>query len=105
MNPLLLIAAGFQVLGCVGLSMVSLGALAGALNRKLDLLTHFTVVYLVLGLLGLATALFLPRRAKMVSLAACGVTLLSCGALMIPEYLAGLRDRALPAVADQLKLI
>ena len=105
MNPALLIVATLHVLGSAGLTAISLGALAGAVNRRLDLLTHFTAIYLGFAVVGFLTALLLPRKARTWSLSLSLVTMLACAIPMVPEYLAGFRDHAGPDAPNQLKLV
>jgi endonuclease/exonuclease/phosphatase (EEP) superfamily protein YafD len=105
MKPLILVAAVAHVLGSAGLTVAALGALAGAFHYRLDLLTQITPIYLVLAVIGLLTAFVLPRPARNASLALSVVTILACAPSMVPEYLAGLRDRAPVDAPNQLKVI
>lgn len=105
MSLLLLIVGVLQVFGSAAVAALSLGALAGAFSPRLDLLTHFTPIYLALGVVGLATSFLAPRRVRGTSIGLAVLTVLACGALMVPEYAARLADRAPTNAADQLKVL
>jgi len=102
---LLLILGALQVLGAAAVAALSLGGIAGAVSPRLDLLTHFTPIYLGLGVLGLLTCFLARGRLRLVSAGLSALTILACAILMVPEYAARGLDRAPASAANQLKVL
>jgi len=101
----LAIFAALHVLGTTALAAATLGGLAGAFSARLDLLTHFTPIYLGLAVVALLSSVWIAPRARLISAGAACVTILACAILMAPEYMARFRDRAPSGAPNQLKVL
>jgi endonuclease/exonuclease/phosphatase (EEP) superfamily protein YafD len=92
--------------------LMALGALAAALlaqggrvSQRLDVLTHFAPVYVILGVLALALATLAPRGGRVPLLATALVAVAASAALMAPELLTRDADGPAPAGPGRLKLV
>ncbi|HEX3886107.1 MAG TPA: endonuclease/exonuclease/phosphatase family protein [Phenylobacterium sp.] len=80
-----------MALGCAAAAVAAHG---GRFSVKLDVLTHFTPIYLLGGLLAVAVGLFLGRPGLTWVVAPGAVAVLASVALMAPEFLASAGPKA-----------
>lgn len=91
--------------GLLVLSAVSVAAVGGALNPKLDVLAHFAPIYLAMAVAGLLLAPFLLEGWRFVAGSLSVVAIAACGVLMLPELFSIDRNLPRPRGAADLKII
>ena len=87
-------------------ALAAVAAQGGRWNDRLDLLTHFTLVWLIGGLVTLLAAIWLPsswRKATAIGLALLAV--ISAGAIIAPDAVHLAEPRPGPSAQKTLKLI
>ena len=97
----------FGLLGAAAAcALAAVAAQGGRWNDRLDLLTHFTLVWLAGGLATLLIAIWLPpswRKTGAIGLALAAV--ISAGAIIAPDALGRIRPHPRPSAEQTLKLI
>jgi endonuclease/exonuclease/phosphatase (EEP) superfamily protein YafD len=97
--------AGVTTFGCAAAALAGQG---GRVSPLLDVLNHFAPIYLLVGVLGLTTALLLriwSRPARMAIALAASVAIIASCTLILPEYLANERPAARAAGPSDLKIV
>lgn len=95
--------AGFGL--AAGAALAAVLANGGRVSDRLDVLTHFTPIWLSLGILGLVVwVVGGGRRLLRITPIAAAVAVLASGALMLPELTRSKGDEA-PAEGETLKLV
>lgn len=85
---------------------VSLAAHGGRVSPRLDLLTHFTPVYLAVAALVLFASILTPRRGRLALAAVAAVAVAASAAILAPEFLPRTDEpRAEPGAPGQIKII
>ena len=96
----LLLRGTALMLGLTGTALAA-AALGGAFSDRLDALTHFTPLYLALGLGGVGLGLAGARGGERRVIVGLGLAcVLACGLLMGPELLAAAGPKAKPSAQD-----
>lgn len=99
------IVAGLLLLPALCACLAVMAANGGALSPRLDVLTHFTPLYLAVGLIALLAAASLPAAGMRPVLAAVGaLTVLASLPLIAPELMRVSAARS-EATADDIKII
>lgn len=91
--------------GLLVLSAISVAALGGQLDPKLDVLSHFSPIYLAMGGAGLLLAPFLMGGWRFVAGVLALTVVLASGVPIVPEFLAVDRTLPRPAGPADLKII
>ncbi|WGM38613.1 endonuclease/exonuclease/phosphatase family protein [Caulobacter sp. NIBR1757] len=95
--------AGFGL--AAGAALAAVLANGGRFSDRLDVLTHFTPIWLTLGMVGLIVWVIGGGRSLMrLTPIAAAVAVLASGALMLPELTRAKGDKA-PAEGETLKLV
>jgi len=86
--------------------VAALAAQGGRWNDRLDLLTHFSLVWLLGGLVTLLATIWLPASRRKAAAIACAlVAVISAGAIMAPDAIQLAEPGARPSTQKTLKLI
>ncbi len=85
---------------------IGLACLGGALSDRLDAFTHFTPLWLAMGVIAVVLGAFFARGDERLSMVALGVVAIAASSvLMAPDLMAAAKTKPLAARPDDLKII